>query len=365
MRLNVIAPWNPLGYGVAASNIVKTLVQQGIEVAYWPIGNVQTSNPTETALAQRLVNNQKTYDSKAPSIRIWHQFDLAMHVGTPRIGFPIFELDQFNPIEQHHLKSVDQLFVCSQWAKDVIANSGIQVPTSVIPLGVDTDLFYNSIYESDHSATRFFNIGKWEKRKGHDVLIEMFNKAFSPQDNVELWMMNHNPFLDTRGEHYWKSLYTNTPMGEAGRIRFLPRVETHREVADIIRQCDCGVFPSRAEGWNLEALETLACGKTLIITDYSAHSQFCTPLNSSLIHINRKELANDGIWFKGQGKWAAIEDDQIAQAVEHMRAVHELKQTNKLPVNTEGIQTAMQFSWDNSANKILEACYESNRVCNA
>ena len=46
---------------------------------------------------------------------------------------------------------------------------------------------------------------------------------------------------------------------------------------------DCGLFPARAEGWNLELLEMMACGKQVIATNYSAHTEFCTKENSILI----------------------------------------------------------------------------------
>ena len=83
------------------------------------------------------------------------------------------------------------------------------------------------------------------------------------------------------------------------RIRILPRLNTHEDVAVIMSQADVGVFPSRAEGWNLEALEMLSMGKHLIITDYSAHTEFCNKDNSRLIQIDEMEDAHDGIWFHG------------------------------------------------------------------
>ena len=70
------------------------------------------------------------------------------------------------------------------------------------------------------------------------------------------------------------------------KVRFIDRVGTHQEVYNIMSRVDCGVFPSRAEGWNLELLELMACGKHVITTDYSAHTEFCTEENAMLIPIN-------------------------------------------------------------------------------
>ena len=50
------------------------------------------------------------------------------------------------------------------------------------PSGVDRDIFTPNIKidGSDISKDKyiFLNIGKWEIRKGHDLLVHIFNKAF-------------------------------------------------------------------------------------------------------------------------------------------------------------------------------------------
>ena len=116
-------------------------------------------------------------------------------------------------------------------------------------------------------------------------------------------------------------------------------------------QADVGVFPSRAEGWNLEALEMMSVGKRVIMTDYSAHTEFATDSNSKLIKIEETEPAYDGIWFEGQGEWACMGENQIEQLVHHMRECH----IEKNETNESGVSTAKTFSWDNCAKKIMEA----------
>jgi len=120
-------------------------------------------------------------------------------------------------------------------------------------------------------------------------------------------------------------------------------------------QTDCGVFPARGEGWNLELLEMMSCGKSVIATNYSAHTEFCNEENCFLVEIDEKEDANDGFWFRGQGQWASIQEKQIDSLAEHMRNVHEKKKKDDLNINQAGIDTAKQFSWTNSAQKIIEA----------
>ena len=347
-----MAPINSLGYGVVGLNITKELSKTNT-VSLFPIGNPEVSTQEDADAVQQCIKNQTTFEAKAPCLRVWHQFAMAEQIGNGlRCGLPIFELDAFNENEIHHLNSLDKIFVCSEWAKEVVIdNTNAKDNVHVCPLGVDRTVFFEDDTNTG-TETRFINMGKWEFRKGHDVLVEAFEKAFEPSDNVKLYMMNHNPFLNQEQDREWVDLYKDSKMGE--HVEILPRVQTHQEVARLMKKMDCGVFPSRAEGWNLEAIEMMSCGKEVIITDYSAHTEFCTDKNSRLIQIEEKETAYDGMWFHGQGSWAAINSPQVEQLVEHMRAVHKKKQETGKVYNEHGIETAKNFSWNFTADKILE-----------
>lgn len=350
MRINLTAPINDLGYGVAGLNLLKGLDKNGVSVCYWPIGQPQVRDEESSNIVKRCINNALSFNHRSPSLRIWHQHDMAQHIGSgKRIGFPIFELNKFSDLEKHHLSSLDNIIVCSKWAKTIVEKEipGMKARIGVVPLGVDTDIFKPQKQEN-HKKTVFLNVGKWEIRKGHDILVESFNNAFSDNDNVELWMMNHNPFLSPEQEKEWHNLYLTSELGN--KIKILPRVETHAEVSAIMSQADVGVFPSRAEGWNLEALEMMALGKQVILTNYSAHTEFATNKNSKLIDIDETEDAYDGVWFHGQGEWASIGKNQVNQLTAHMKECH----TSEKLINNEGVLTANHFSWQNSAKKIID-----------
>jgi len=355
--INIISPINQLGYGITGLNLAKAL-RQITKVSLWTIGSPQVTNQIDSDLVSSMLNNSLRPDFSAPCIRIWHQHDMSQFVGNGlKIGFPIFELDAFTDIEKHHLGHVDKIFVCSQWAKDVVLKeiSTKEENVHVIPLGVDSTIF--QAQSRDVAKTVFFNCGKWEVRKGHDVLVDVFNKAFKDDDDVELWMMCDNPFYSPDEQKEWENLYTTSKLGS--KIRIINRVNTQKEVYNIMSSSDCGVFPSRAEGWNLELLEMMSCGKHVIATDYSAHTEFCTKENSLLVTIEEKEVAFDGKWFTGNsGEWAKLGDNQIDQIVMHMRKIHEQKQSGKLSINDGGITTAAKFNWEHSAAKVIEAVNE-------
>lgn len=357
MQINLLAPCNPLGYGVVGFNVLKSLSKAGHEVSYFPIGEPQGDGADFKALLEKTMKSSLLYDKGAPCIRVWHQNELNKFVGKgERIGWPIFELNSFTDQEKHQLNNVDKLFVCSSWAKEVCEDNDVNVPIHVVPLGVDSDVFYNDAVAKasrpywTKDSTVFINVGKWEVRKGHNELCEAFSKAFKPEDDVELWMLNDNPFIGHENE-LWKRKYISSAMGH--KIKILPRVNTQAELRAIFNKVDCGVFPSHAEGWNLEILELMACGAQIIATNYSGHTEFLNPLNSYLLDVNGIEMAQDGKWFHGQGQWATFDVDQLVEA---MRAVHDQKQGDCFHVHpTVLADTVSKFSWDNTANCIEKA----------
>ena len=347
MEINLQAPINQLGYGVASLNILKAL-QDKAEVSLFPIGQPQVTNQADADAVTRGVETAKTFNPNAPCIKIWHQNQMAERIGSGKfIGFPIFELDTFSELEKHHLSCCHRLMVCSEWAKDVCLDQTRfnERQIDVVPLGVDAELFPPApVRQND--KTIFFNCGKWEVRKGHDILIKAFKKVLEHGENAELWMMCSNPFNSEQENAQWHQLY-NHP-----KVKLIPRAETQQEVYNMMSQVDCGVFPSRGEGWNLELLEMMATGKHVIATEYSAHTEFCTKENCGLLTIKDVESAFDGKWFFGQGNWAKI--DAHAEMDLHMKMMRFILD-KKGSINEAGIETAKRFSWDNTANGIMEA----------
>lgn len=353
MNINLNAPIGVTGYGNVALNLLKGLFEDH-SVALFPIGQPKLENEIDKSLIHKAIQHQIQHHYSDPCVKIWHQFDLLSRIGSgPYLAYPFFELDTFTALEKYHLNFPDKIIASSQWAKNVLLDNQITKPIDIVNLGVDTNIFNPNQYKSQKTANYIFiTIGKWELRKGHDVVIECFNKAFEQKDNVELWMITHNPFLNSQQEQEWISLVNTSKL--KNKIKIFPRLATQENLAEALSYADCGLYLSRAEGWNLELLETMSMNKPVIATNYSAHTEYCNNDNSLLVDIQTNEIANDGKWFHGEGNWAKIGDAEKTRIIDYMKYVY----SNNIASNPNGMETAKKFNWKNSANQLVR-CIEN------
>jgi glycosyltransferase involved in cell wall biosynthesis len=342
------------GYGIVATNQLYELDKQGKDIVLLPQGRNVSASTKYHEVIKRTANKTLEMDFNSPYLKIWHQFELLEHVGRGKyIGYPIFEMNRLTAFERLNLRACDQVLVCSKWAQDVLAQ--YDIASDVVPLGVDLDVFKPRAFKGERPNFIFGNFGKWEIRKGHDVLISAFNKAFSPTDKVELWLVTQNFLLSEQENAEWNNLAMKSPMGLAGKIKLFPRQESQDQVANIMSMVDCGVFPARAEGWNLEVLELMACGVPSIVTNYAGHTEFCTDDNSFLLPIDEMEDAFDGKWFKpgmnaNQGQWAIPNEDYLISYLQYTVLNQHVLTKRK----ENCIKSASNLAWSNCAKRLSD-----------
>lgn len=345
MDITFSAPVNKLSYGYCTSYFIKELSKLGHKISLFPLGSTEETNE----FIQPALKNAENSSYNEIVIKLYHQNLLHNRIGKGKhYGFPIFELDTFDQQEKNSINSCDSLIVPTKWAADVCKNNNISVPIDIVPLGVDRDIFY----ENDLPLTDeiwYYNIGKWEVRKYHDLLSLAFAKAFdSSKYKVKLFML---PFSNSGHYHPnelndWEKLY-KTNLGD--KVIILKRLPGQEDVANLIRKCHCGIFPSRAEGWNLPLLETLSCGRYAIASNCTAHTEFINEDNCFLLPANNKVVAKDGKWFNGKGNWHDINIDDV---IDQLRYSYDFIQS-KNEINVSGIKTANNFTWKKAAERLV------------
>lgn len=351
-NISLYAPINHLGYGVVSFNVWKYL-KEHLSLTLYPIGNridVASFEEDAAGIEKSLFwNCQKATKPNDPCLKIYHENHLYERIGCGKyLAYPFFELDVFNTNTINSLSQCDHILAPSTWAKTVLENHNFN-NVSVVPCGVNRRTFNPQHSTTNYKKCVFFNCGKWEVRKGHDVLINMFRAAFGEQRDVQLIVMSDNPFLSDEQQKYWKDQYIYN------NVSLLNRVKTQKELAYIMGSTFCGIFPARAEGWNLELLEMMSMGKFTIATNYAGHTEFINDKNCYPIPIDKLETAFDGIWFKsGVGSWAKIDQNAFDYAVNAMREVYRIWKDNPESNNGAGMDTANKFSWSNTVGEIIK-----------
>lgn len=348
-ELTLIAPINKVSYGRVSVNLLMQLRKFGVKVNLIPIGPIQFESKEKEHVDWGL-ENSKTVESTAPVLKIWHQHDMTIPdiLTGSKYGMPIFELDTFTDHEKSELSKV-QIINCTKWAEDICHKNCLMNTAGIVNLGYDPEIFYPKERPKNELFT-VLNVGKWEIRKGHDIIPEIFSLAFSPEDPVSLVMCCSNPFYTEEETESWHRFYEKRLNGY--NISFIGRVDTQEEIANLMRQADCGLFPARAEGWNLDLLEMLACNIPCVYSDYSGHIEFTT----NGVSLNNKELAIDGKWFFGQGNWASISNENILRFAHQLKELYWLWLDNKY----DSGQYVSKFTWENSAKQLLGIINDRN-----
>lgn len=352
MDINLNAPINQLGYGIVGTNIFLNL-QKKHSVSLWPIGPIDCDQGIVDNVRLGL-SNASIFNYTAPSIRIWHQWDMGINVGKgKKCGLTFFEMDKLKKADIHNLDFLDTIFVCSEWAKQIIVDAGInESKVKVVLLGVDKDIFKPCEANNDKTTT-LLSIGKWEIRKGHDLILDILEKTFSVEDNFKLIMCCSNPFLSVDEQNQWISFYEKSKFFDK-IIVLKNRLATQRDVYELMKKVDIGIFPYRSEAWNLELAEMLSIGKNCIATNYSAPTEYAAKAGCNLIDCDGLEAANDFKWFDGTASWAKLSEKYIENFSIKLRDLHNHKQLGSLEKNVDGIKFFEENTWEKTCDSIYE-----------
>lgn len=367
MRIvNISGPINNLSYGNICCNLTDSLVKQGIQVNLKPIGGISYIDDNLVDSVKKSLNNSQ--DEKTPHIIIWHAGQLSQFKKEKCLnyGFPVFELDRFSQNEIDDLNNIDEIITTCGWYKNILQKN-VNKKINIINLGVDNSVFNPNRKIEDISFVNkerltFLNIGKWEIRKGHLVLPKILSKTlkqFPVKFKSRLIMMAYNSFLSDYEHQKWESFYKKELKGFDIEI-IINRVKSHSQVADIIQSSDIGLFPNLAEGWNMGLHEMLSMGKSCVVSNYSAHTEYCNNENSILIGNSdniETEEAFDGQWFFGQGNWLKFTDTLINEFSTKLTNLIKNKSLIKQEIIVNSVK---HLTWENSAKNIIKLLWQNS-----
>ena len=355
MRLLVNAPINALSFGNVSVNILRELFKKNIDLVFFPIGDKAEMDAYDkidhdfVKYLQSATNDRYSKISKdIPSLKLWHIFGSETRYSKNQSLFTFHEVSEVTNLEKNLLKLQDNIFVSSNYTKNIFNLNGLDNVTHV-PLGFDNDFqITNKTYLQD--KIHFGILGKFENRKNTARIIKSWLKLFGNKPEYQLSCAITNPFLDKA--RFQNELLKVLEGKNYNNLNFVPYMQTNSEVKDYLNSIDIDLGGlSGAEGWNLPSFNATALGKWSVVINATAHKDWATKDNSILIEPSSLKDCYDDVFFKkgqsfNQGQFFDISDQEMDDAI--------LKSLSyaKTP-NPEGLKLQKQFTYEKTVETIL------------
>jgi glycosyltransferase involved in cell wall biosynthesis len=241
-----------------------------------------------------------------------------------RVGRTAFETDALPPGWRERCNAMDEVWVPAQFNFETFARAGVdEHRLRIMPDSLDTSKYRPGLAPLPISGRRGFNflsVFDWIDRKGPDVLLRAYCRAFGPDDDVALILKTHK-FDEPEADLEQRLLCflerdCRLPLERVPAILLLRGLLPKEVMPRLYAAANAFVLPSRGEGWGRPYMEAAASQLAVLATRWSGHLDFLNDANSFLIDIEGVRPAprgSDRDAYIGQG-WAE-------PSVEHLAAL--------------------------------------------
>ena len=170
-----------------------------------------------------------------------------------------------------------------------------------------------------------FDFGSSYHRKNPYGAIRAFAKAFSNKPNTMLVFKTMSAKRYPERVSELEALARE--LGVADRFKMISNYIPEADLYGLTNACDCYLSLHRGEGFGLGVAEAMSLGKPVIVTDYSATTEFCNSENSipvpfKMISVRRDQIDNSA--YNDVKEWADPDIDAAAQTLQALYQSPEL-----------------------------------------
>lgn len=180
-----------------------------------------------------------------------------------KIHLLVWESTKFHEDWYEILEEVDEIWVASDWCKQVVEDNGFKV-ANVYPHGITPE--WKPMKRKPQNKLRFLHDGEPAVRKGGQLAFDAFKAAFGNQDDVELTIKAKKSssirLYDRNGS------IVGIP---EGNVKIITQVMELPQLVSLYHSHHVMVCPSYGEGFGFPALQGLATGMPTIATSEWAH----------------------------------------------------------------------------------------------
>ena len=189
---------------------------------------------------------------------------------------------------------VDRVWVPSAFVRDGYVAGGMPPGiVDVVPNGVDLERFApggRALELGEPAGCTFLFVGGTIWRKGIDLLLAAWARAFGPDDDVRLVVKDFGVETSYKGQTAGDDVRALAARDDVAPVTYLTQDLPAAELPALYRGADVVVLPYRAEGFCLPALEAMACGVPVIHTAAGPTGEFCPPDAGWALHARRDEF---------------------------------------------------------------------------
>ena len=191
-------------------------------------------------------------------------------------------------------REVDLVMVPSEYVRSGYIAGGMPPGlVEVVPNGVDLDRFRADGPALEFSAgCVFLFVGGTIWRKGVDLLLDAWTRAFAPGDDVLLVIKGFGADTHYRNQSRHADVEEFVARDDIAPALYLGEQLAFDELPALYRAADALVAPYRGEGFGLPILEAMACGVPAVHTALGPSREFCGEDAGWAVQAERFEFEN-------------------------------------------------------------------------
>lgn len=241
------------GYGQASAAIASGLSGLGHDVYYEFITG--SPDPVLDKIAR------KKFVHTDDTIYLWirpphYAKDPAFNPAYKNVFLTMHESEKFEGWKEDWpqlLNNVRHIITPTEWNKKVFADAGVTVPISVVPLGVNLNVYYP------------------QEQRGFGVLT--VHDAFGSENSRENWKVTLEAFdalFHSRPAYLTVKSWNVKPQALAAipdQVNLITSTVFPSDMARLYRSHQVFIKNSDREGWSIPLTEAMACGMTVVAYD--------------------------------------------------------------------------------------------------
>lgn len=290
--------------------------------------------------------------------------------GRVNVGCAAIEHAQFGAHAREYVKNYHKLIAISRWNESFLRSLDA-APVHLCYQGIDTSLFAPGPRAGLWKG-RFlvFSGGKFEFRKGQDIVVEAFKRFRAkhpeallvtcwqnllPLDPAPFQLAGHCQTVpevrDPGGLQIEPWLLSQgLPTGSFVNIPYTPNML----MPFVLRECDAAIFPNRCEGGtNLVAMEAMACGVPTYVSNNTGQKDLVSLLGCGAFSNQKPVAAAPGMMTLQD--WGETDPDEVVAALEKLYS----DQTQARAEAQRVAERIGKWDWSGLNDKFLDVVFDA------